>query len=140
MVRVNFVPVKNLADQHAMAEYNEILMLMSYIIAHPTIDDVSLCYTLGKGHMKFFKNKVGFLERRFHELKNELLCRKYKVTQEFPITSLPLDHYNEYIPTQLEIELSKQRILKKITLKPRWYKYYRKSHDFVFWEKLVGND
>jgi hypothetical protein len=53
MVRVNLVQPEMLADQHLIAEYNEILMLTAYIRTHPETADLPKHYCLGKGHMRF---------------------------------------------------------------------------------------
>ena len=58
MVRVNLISPEKLADQHLVAEYAEILMLIAYIKSYPSTEEIPEHYTLGEGHMKFFKNKV----------------------------------------------------------------------------------
>ena len=75
MVRINLVNPKNLSDQHLIAEYNEILMLISYIKRYPKLEGIPLNYCLGKGHMKFFKNKVEYLKKRHELIKNEMKKR-----------------------------------------------------------------
>lgn len=50
MVRVNLIDPKFLSDQHIIAEYDEILMLISYIRRSKIRDDIPKRYCLGKGH------------------------------------------------------------------------------------------
>ena len=57
MVRINIINPKKLADQHLVAEYNEILMLIGHIKKFPKINNPPKNYTLDKGHINFFKNK-----------------------------------------------------------------------------------
>ena len=61
MVRINLVHPKKLADQHLIAEYNEILMLIGYVRKYPPLENIPDSYKLGKGHVKFFKNKLDYL-------------------------------------------------------------------------------
>ena len=39
MVRINLVEPKKLADQHLIAEYDEILMLLGYVRRYPEVKD-----------------------------------------------------------------------------------------------------
>ena len=57
MVRINIINPKYLSDQHLIAEYLEIIMLVNYTKKHPKIKDAPKNYALGKGHIKFFKNR-----------------------------------------------------------------------------------
>ena len=59
MVRINLINPRYLADQHLIAEYDEILMLLGYVKRYPKIDDIPTNYCLGKGHIRFFKDKIG---------------------------------------------------------------------------------
>ena len=72
MVRVNLIPPRKLADQHLIAEYNEILMLLGYVRKYPMTEEIPKNYCLGKGHIKFFKNKLLYLKKRHENLKNEM--------------------------------------------------------------------
>ncbi len=63
MVRVNIINPKNLSDQHLIAEYLEIIMLINYIKKHPKQSKIPKNYLLGKGPMKFFKNKLKYLKK-----------------------------------------------------------------------------
>ncbi len=75
MVRINLLNPKNLSDQHLIAEYLEIMMLAGYARKHPSLDGIPERYCLGKGHIKFFKNKLKYLEKRHGLIKKEMLRR-----------------------------------------------------------------
>ncbi|MBU3923323.1 MAG: pyrimidine dimer DNA glycosylase/endonuclease V, partial [Nanoarchaeota archaeon] len=62
MVRINLINPSKLTDQHLIAEYNEILMLIGHIKKFPNIYSQPKTYTLGKGHINFFKNKIKYLK------------------------------------------------------------------------------
>jgi len=72
MVRVNLINPGCLADQHLIAEYAEILMLVGYIKKHPEKDNIPARYTLKTGHMRFFKDKALYLKKRHEQLIKEM--------------------------------------------------------------------
>jgi deoxyribonuclease (pyrimidine dimer) len=63
MVRINIINPKYLTDQHLIAEYVEILMLLDYAKKNSPCN-IPKKYCLGKGHIKFFSNKVLYLKKR----------------------------------------------------------------------------
>jgi hypothetical protein len=65
MTRVNCIPVHELTDKHAMAEYREIPRLFK--LARPC-DDAPTEYKMGAGHVKFFYDKLGYIWSRWCEL------------------------------------------------------------------------
>ena len=74
MVRINLIKPRFLSDQHLIAEYDEILMLIAYIkkYSKTNLDKIPNNYSLGKGHILFFKNKVLYLKNRHEKLKKEM--------------------------------------------------------------------
>jgi hypothetical protein len=131
MVRVNLLNPKLLLDQHLLAEWNEIQMLLGYIQKYPNLDGTEpTTYTLGKGHMKFFKNKLYYLFTRLFFLRNEIYLRNYKTKKLIDVMNtykLPTLSFNNYIPTEKDYDIIKERIYSRFLLKPQWYKYYGKS-------------
>lgn len=128
MTRINLVPVSDLYDQHLMAEYRELPRVFSYSESLSKIPkDIPKSFTLGKGHVKFFSNKLAYLLDRQRQLMDELRSRGFKIT--FDIKTLEdrfktIDskfklHYN---PSELEIAISKQRLDEKVSQKPEWYR------------------
>lgn len=123
MVRVNIIEPSALADQHLGAEYVEILMLEGYILKHPEPTGIPLSYKLGAGHIKFFKNKLTYLQKRHNLIKLEMTERNFK-----PEKSLNLDRFssvlhNDWSPSDRDVSIIKQRIKEKILMKPDWYRY-----------------
>lgn len=128
MTRINVVPVAELYDQHLMAEYRELPRVFTYtesLIQVP--EDIPNDFTLGKGHVKFFSNKLTFLLNRQSELVNELQKRGFNIS--FNLTELT-DRYdkisnifkNDYEPPDQALALSRQRISERLADKPLWYK------------------
>jgi len=77
MVRVNIINPENLSDQHLIAEYNEILMLVSYVKRYPNLKGIPEKFCLGTGHMKFFKDKIKYIKSRHEKIKKEMKNRGF---------------------------------------------------------------
>ena len=81
-----------------------------------SLDEIPSQYTLGKGHVKYFFNKMQFLEKRFELLVNEMLRRGYNPTYRDSsiFTNCPKEFYNDYLPQEFEIELNRSRINERL--------------------------
>jgi deoxyribonuclease (pyrimidine dimer) len=122
MVRINLLEPKALADQHLIAEFNEILMAIGYYKKHPKLEDIPEHYTLGKGHIKFFKDKLLYLLKRHMRITKEMQRRGFEPKAEM-VGVFPTTHYKDYTPTSEAIEIIKERIIWKLNLKPEYYRY-----------------
>ena len=154
MVRINLIEPRNLTDQHLLAEYNEILMLCGYVKKtlekyYPSYwKDIPRSYKLGKGHIKFFVNKLEYLFNRFYNIKLELTLRDYAVIKEFPFNDVypyikedPFNDtystnelWNNWTPTQSDYDIIMQRLQEKLKMKPNYYTYYGKLVKPDFYE------
>lgn len=137
MVRVNLISPKKLSDQHLIAEYNEILMLIAYIKKHFEVEDVPKKYCLGKGHMKFFKNKIIYLKKRHEKLKSEMKRRKFKTNKTINIDSFKKNNKKDWKPKKEDLEIIKKRLIERIKLKPDYYRYYKEKKSANFFIKLL---
>ena len=134
MVRVNLVNPKKLADQHLIAEYDEILMLVSYLKKYPKIEDIPKKYCLGKGHMKFFKDKLLYLKKRHELLKSEMKNRGFQINKTINLDLFSTKNKKDWKPKKEEINIISKRIILKIKLKPSYYRYhgeYRSANFFI---------
>lgn len=137
MVRINIIHPKNLADQHLIAEYNEILMLLGYVNKFPNLDEIPLNYKLGKGHIKFFKNKLSYLKERHDKIKKEMLSRNFKPTKEINLSNFKRDLQKNWTPKKEDKEIIKRRLIEKISLKPEFYTYYGEHKPLSFFESII---
>jgi deoxyribonuclease (pyrimidine dimer) len=135
MVRINLINPKNLADQHLIAEYNEILMLEGYLKKFPEIslEKIPKDYCLEKGHILFFKNKTGYLKKRFKALKKEMVRRGFNPVKNFGFSEDPF----KWKPLKKDFDIIKKRLIKKINLKPDFYRYYGKRKNKDFFIKMI---
>jgi deoxyribonuclease (pyrimidine dimer) len=137
VVRVNLINPKKLADQHLVAEYDEILMLTAYIKKYPKVDNIPKRYCLGKGHMTFFKDKILYLKKRHETLKSEMRQRGFKTNKTIDIDLFSEDNKKDWKPGKLDFELISERITSKIRLKPEYYRYYGEYKPVSFFIDLL---
>lgn len=128
MTRINLLPPSDLYDQHLMAEYRELPRIFSYVEKLKSIPkDIPTQYTMGKGHVKFFSDKLKFLMHRQFKITEELLDRGFKINfdvRELYLRYSTIDNKfkNDYHPTDDEVAISLQRINEKLAEKPGWYR------------------
>ena len=131
MTRINLVDPSELTDQHLIAEYREIFMVggslkrtlvskLGYLESR-----VPPIYTLNSGHVYFFYNKGKYLHYRYLSLIEEMKRRGFEpdATRVFPKQIfIDNDLYNDWNPSLEDLKVIRQRIQKKIEMKPEWYR------------------
>jgi deoxyribonuclease (pyrimidine dimer) len=131
MTRINVVAPQYLADNHLMAEYRELPMIVGSLrrtLKSPKgIGKIPKDYTLGKGHVTFFYDKGAFLHRRYNDIVTELVNRDYKLNEarvaEFD-TFICNGLFNDWVPNGDDLIVNIDRIHQRILMKPHWYRYY----------------
>src|SRR4051812_38802948 len=99
MTRVNAgIPPKQLSRQHLIAEHREIVRIPNMIRSgKAVVKDIPGQFTLGKGHVKFFYDKLKFLHERYEAIYKECLARGYNMTWfGAAFHDLPQALYNDY--------------------------------------------
>lgn len=141
MVRINILHPKFLSDQHLIAEYDEILMLFGYVKKHPQthFNEIPKNYKLGEGHILFFKNKLSYLKKRFERIKSEMQKRGFNAKKEISLNKFEKKLLNDWKPSKGDEKLIKKRIISKINLKPKYYRYYKRNKPKNFFIKLIKN-
>lgn len=130
MTRINSaIPVKNLTDEHLLAEHREIKRLVSYFNKSKlsgSLNKIPDSFRLGGGHVLFFLNKMGFIYKRYLSLYNECLNRGFNVTDySSNFSEVDGDYFNDYVSTVRERKLLECRIYSKIKSgKLNYYHYY----------------
>lgn len=75
------MPVKSLNDKHILAEHREIKRIPNIVKkGKAKLDDIPDTFTLGKGHVRFFYDKLQYLYDRYNCLYNECIVRGFNVT------------------------------------------------------------
>ena len=130
MTRINSaIPVKNLTDEHLLAEHREIKRLPSCLakaIKSGSIDKIPEKFTLGKGHVLFFLDKMSFIRQRYVKIYNECTIRGMNVqTYLSSFDNIESKYMNEYTTTKEEHVLLVERIRTRITESKREIYHYR---------------
>lgn len=118
MTRINVVDPKELTVKHLVAEYREITRLPKNLqtalnrkTSPFSLKEIPHEYVLGKGHVKFFFDKMLFLKKRFESLVQEMLDRGYNPTyRDSSIFQTDERFMNDYTPTNEAIKINRERI------------------------------
>jgi len=117
-------------DQHLIAEYREVRLLVANLrrsFNSKSNSNIPEEFTLGTGHILFFKDKGLYINRRYSLLRKEMQNRGFTINfPEIDITVWPLDYYNDWQPTEAAMEIVRHRIALRISKRPNWYRYYGK--------------
>jgi len=73
--------------------------------------------------MKFFKDKLVYLQKRHRRLRREMRRRGFTTNYRISIGALPRDLHNDWKPTHAAMKLVKARIIKRLREKPSFYRY-----------------
>lgn len=136
MTRVNLIPTIELFDQHLMAEYREIPMVIGSLKRSLKSVDYDVeklktripeSYTLNNGHVTFFYDKGKWLHQRYLDCIEELYRRKFEILPEKRNTDWNVFKENNlwktnWNPTIRDISISRKRIVARVKEKPDWYR------------------
>ena len=124
MTRINAgVHPNELSDKHLLAEHREIKRIPNMVKSGKAkIENIPEKFTLGKGHVKFFYNKLKWLFDRYELIYDECIKRGFNVThyhnawlwsnqEEWDLIA---QNYKPWIETKEERERIRQLILDRI--------------------------
>lgn len=122
MTRINLVPPQELCDQHLLAEHRELTRIPNNIAKDKyRLQQQPADYTLGTGHVRFFYDKLTFLQRRYQALHEECLARGFNVRYIWP-THLPQNTalWQDYHPTANALAANRARLAERLPNIPRY--------------------
>jgi hypothetical protein len=117
MTRINLgIPPCELTTKHLIAEHREIVRIPNCVAkGRYNLKDQPQQFTLGKGHVKFFYTRLGYLKKRYEEIYQECLRKGYNVSYYGGAwDNVPIGFMKDYTPTQSDIQIIKQRIEEKL--------------------------
>lgn len=120
MTRINVgIAPSLLSAKHLLAEHREIKRIPNAVRkGKVNLQNIPSVFTLGKGHVRFFYNKLGFLKQRYISLRDECRNRGFNVTDyENSFDSLPVDLMGNYNPTLKDKQIVEERIAQKLKKK-----------------------
>lgn len=119
MTRINCIHPALLTDKHLLAEYRELPRV--FALARPAPEAPKM-YTMGKGHVLFFYDKLAWCYARQHHIVEVLKDRGFRPT--FNPTDLWTTWYpqkselwNAWKPTKRDEEINLQRIRERLSEK-----------------------
>jgi deoxyribonuclease (pyrimidine dimer) len=117
MARVNVgLSPKLLSDQHLVAESVEITMITGnlrmngYKLKTPTPTE----FSLGKGHMNFFKDKLGYLHKRLSEVNSEMIRRGFRPGTHINLEEFPAQLRNDWKPSHKDTKPLRERVADRL--------------------------
>ena len=122
MTRINCIPPAELTVKHLVAEYRElprVFGLVRLAIARGELPDDPRnppAYTLGRGHIRFFYCRLGYLAKRQRGLVEEMQRRGYQpafTETEQLVAGLPPEWCGDWEPTPEAITLNRARIAER---------------------------
>ena len=128
MTRINCVPPNTLCQQHLVAEYRELPRIFGYVVKAvdrgETPDDERnpRSYVLGKGHVRFFYPRLGYLIQRQQSIVSEMKSRGITVNFEAPrrekFNTIPDEWFGDWAPDDTAININTARINERMPKKP----------------------
>ena len=136
MTRINLIPPTELYDQHLVAEYREIRLLVTGIRRSfaskggVTPAKIPKEFTLNKGHCNFFLDKGEYIAKRYQALQEEMITRGFFPTHPTIDTSVwPSGYFNDWTPTEKDMNIVRERIALRVSQRPNWYRYFGKVNE-----------
>jgi hypothetical protein len=117
MTRINAgIPPRELTNKHLIAEHREIKRVPNVVVrGRYNLKSVPSQFTLGKGHVSFFYDKLSYLKERYVDLYNECIARGFNVQNyEASWNDVPKELMNGYTPTARDIEIIRERIAERL--------------------------
>lgn len=117
MTRINVaIPPKQLNNKHLIAEHREIKRVPNLITrGRFNLKSIPPEFTLGKGHVAFFYDKLLYLKNRYEDLYQECKNRGFNITYYGSAwDEVPSQFMNDYSPTERDEQIIRQRIKEKL--------------------------
>ena len=117
MTRINVgILPEDLTSKHLIAEHREIKRIPNCVgKGKYNMDNIPDKFKLGTGHVKFFYNKLLYLKNRYRSLYEECIRRGFSVQNYINAwDNVPEDLMNDYVPTNRDRKIIKERIKHKL--------------------------
>ena len=125
-----------LCDAHLIKERIELLRIPNAIKSgKAVVKNIPSSFTLGTGHVKFFYDKLGYLQQRYEELTAECIERDFNITDFSDIfKGLPKNLCNTYEETDKDRAVVVDRVNERL-MGMKNLKYNREPIDV--WHLLI---
>lgn len=123
MTRINCIPPADLTRQHLISEYKEIPRAIG--LARAAIErgerpghNSPPAYTMGKGHVRFFYPRLGYIAARHAELVREMLSRGYSPNFTACLRAgnpdIPSEWWGDWTPDAEAMVINRARIAERL--------------------------
>lgn len=115
MTRVNVgIHPQRIPNALLLAEHREITRIPNAIRRGASTTNLPTEFRLGKGHVRFFYDKLGYIQRRYLQLYRECRKRGYNVADKREaFDGLPPALFGDYKPTRDDIAVILHRWIQK---------------------------
>lgn len=139
MTRVNCVDPTELTNPHLIVEVKEITRI--YRLAWKAYkrgdspENMPSTYRLGKGHVRFFYSRLGYINERHKALCDEMARRKFIISLKkrhpwarvidgeiVTLDSFPKKWKKNWVPTPKEILINRDRLRESMGRIDSWYR------------------
>lgn len=113
MTRINVgIEPKELGDKHLLAEHREIKRIPNAVRSGKAIiKDIPKTFCLGKGHVKFFYDKLDYLFTRYTKIYAECQLRGFNVQYYGDaFGNISYELWNNYTETERDRKIVQERI------------------------------
>lgn len=117
MTRINVgIPPRELSNKHLIAEHRELKRIPNVVAkGRCNLNNIPSQFSLGKGHVSFFYDKLGYLKDRYTDLYHECLARGFNVQCYLASwDGVPDSLMNGYTPTDRDVEIIRERIADRL--------------------------
>lgn len=130
MTRINTIDPSDLTNEWLLAEFRELPRIINELRKHPErlkLKEISKEYTLGQGHIKFFRDKLLYLAKRHKGLIRELSLRgvNFDKTICVDLEDLPVHikmfACNDWTPTKRDHSILIERLDERFNLRKKSY-------------------
>lgn len=118
MTRINCgIKPKELTNEHLLAEHREIKRVPNCISKGKyNLKGQPEKFTLGTGHVKFFYDKLLYLQNRYEEIYAECIRREFNVTYYGGAwDGVPQELMGDYKPTEEDRVIIRERISERLS-------------------------
>lgn len=130
MTRINTIDPSDLTNEWLIAEWRELPRIVNELIDHPDRykeKDIPLTFTLNKGHVKFFRNKLLYLAKRHRLIKKELRLRNINFDKKVKVELFKLNDClkslccNDWQPSPQDHDIIIERLQERFDLRKKHY-------------------
>ena len=117
MTRINTgIPPVELTNKHLLAEHREIKRVPNCVSrGRYNPNNIPPKFTLGKGHVAFFYDKLLYLKNRYEQIYEECKRRNFDVQYWGDAwNDIPKSLMNDYTPTDEDRNIIRQRINERL--------------------------